>query len=231
MKISDLRFYGRPFSEAESSWPDDVRARMQKRSKAVVLRRLGWWRMPGFAFRFARAHRRTRQIDLTPFRERGLDDQRFIDTQLEYLAFFIALQEMVGTEEAIDISKDVMDAASHEPMLLCLPEPDNVRAIGDPFEVFAEYFRAMPQASREGGCHELELTEDTDDAVQFDVSWCVWLELARAADVPEACIPNCHADQLVFPDYFGDLGIEYKRTNTLACGGGCCDFRFERKSE
>ena len=98
MNVSDLRFYGRPFSEAESSWPEDVRDRMQKRSKAVVLWRLGWWRMPSFALRFARAHRRTRQIDLTLFRARGLNDQRFIDTQLEYLAFFIALQELVGTE-------------------------------------------------------------------------------------------------------------------------------------
>ena len=33
----------------------------------------------------------------------------------------------------------------------------------------------------------------------------------------------------VFRDYFKDLGIEYKRTQTLACGGTCCDFRFERE--
>jgi hypothetical protein len=94
----------------------------------------------------------------------------------------------------------------------------------------SEYMRAMPDASEAGGSHRMEIVEDSGDAFQFDVSWCVWLELARAAGVPEACIPNCHADQLVFPEYFDALGIRYERTQTLACGGTCCDFRFERKT-
>ena len=85
----------------------------------------------------------------------------------------------------------------------------------------------MPPACAAGGCHEMAVTEDNERAFQFDVSWCVWLELARAMGIPEACIPNCHADDLVFPDYFGALGIRYQRTQTLASGGSCCDFRFE----
>jgi len=230
MKVSDLRFYARPFSDAESSWPDDVRRRMKKRAQRAVMKRLGFWNMPRFAYHFARAHKQTQAMDLSEFRARGLTNQRFIDTQLEYLAFFMALKRLVGTERAIEIAKEVMDASSHEPMLLCLPEPDNVRAIGNPFEVMTKYMSAMPDASAEGGSHTMEITEDSEDAFQFDVSWCVWLELARAAEVPEACIPNCHADDLVFPEYFDALGIRYHSTQTLACGGTCCDFRFERQA-
>ncbi len=228
MDVKDLRFYARPFSEAESSWPRDVRARMKRRSMDVVRRRLGVLQLLKFGVAFARARSFTRTIDLTEFRARGLDDQTFIDTQLDYLAFFIALKHTVGLDAAVEISWEVMDAASLEPMLLCLPEPDNVRACGEPFEVMTEYMRALPEASEISGCHEMAITEDSDDALQFDVSWCVWLELARAAGVPEACIANCHADNIAFPDYFADLGMTYRRTQTLACGGTCCDFRFER---
>lgn len=229
MKVSDLRFYGEPFTDAEGSWPADVRKRMKRRSNAVVMRRLGLWRMPGFVWRFARAHKRMRALDLTELRERGLTNQRFIDTQLEYLAFFTALKELVGSEEAVAIAREVMEESAYEPMLLCLPEQDNVRSIGEPFEVMADYMRAMPGAGLKGGSHVMDVSEDSGTAFQFDVKWCVWLELARKAGVPEACIPNCHADDLVFPEYFDALGIEYRRTQTLACGGTCCDFRFEKK--
>lgn len=34
-----------------------------------------------------------------------------------------------------------------------------------------EYLRAMPEASAEGGSHEMEVVEDDDDAFQFNVSW------------------------------------------------------------
>jgi len=47
-------------------------------------------------------------------------------------------------------------------------------------------------------------------------------------DVPEACLANCYADDLVYPDYFKSLGIKYSREGTLAQGKKCCDIRFEK---
>lgn len=228
MKVEDLRFYGRPFSEAEGSWPADVRERMQKNAKRLVAKRLGFVDTIRFGMRFAAARRRARQIDLKPFRDRGLDNEQFIQTQLDYLAFFVALTEVTDNERAIELAKEVMDVTSREPLLLCLPEPEHVREVGQPFDVFREYFRAMPAAGCAGGCHQIDIAEDNEDAFQFDVTWCVWLELARAMGVPEACIPNCYSDDLVFPEYFAALGIRYRRTQTLAMGGCKCDFRFER---
>ena len=228
MDVSHLRFYAEPFTAAESSWPADVRRRMKQRSQQTVMKRLGWWRMPVFAWHFAKAHKFTKSLDLSELRARGLDNDTFIHTQLEYLAFFIAIKNIVGSERAVEIAREVMEASAYEPMLLCLPPADDVRATGQPFEVMTEYMRAMPAAGEQGGSHVMSVTEDSPNAFEFDVMWCVWLELAKLAGVPEACIPNCHADDLVFPDYFGDLDISYKRTKTLACGGDCCDFRFER---
>ena len=231
MNVKDLRFYARPFSEAESSWSADVRSRMKKRARKVVASHLGFLMGLRFIFAFFRARRRSQRIDLTRFRERGLDDERFIRTQLDYLALFVALTELKGTQRAVEICNEIMDEAAREALLLCLPEPDNVRRIGPPFEVLRDYLRAMPAAACAGGCHRMEISEDTPEAFQFDVTWCVWLELAREMGVPEACLPNCYSDDLVFPDYFDALGIRYRRTQTLAGGGRCCDFRFERYSQ
>ena len=160
-------------------------------------------------------------------RKRGLNNERFIKTQLNYLAFFVTLKEITNTERAIEIANDVMEKTEREPFPLCLPPQDDVRAAGAPFEAFLKYLRAVPAAACSGGYHKIKISEDTPDTFQFDVTWCVWLELARAMGVPEVCLPNC-SDDLVFPEYFGALGIKYKRTQTLAGGGRCCDFRFER---
>jgi hypothetical protein len=89
----------------------------------------------------------------------------------------------------------------------------------------------MARASVAGGCNQMAVEDDGNDAFQMNVTWCVWLELAERMGIPDGCKPNCYADDLVFPEYFGDLGIDYSRTQTLACGGDCCDFRFERDSD
>ena len=230
MDVQDLRFYGRPFSDAEGSWPKAVKRRMNRKAMRVVAGHLGSLQRLRFLWRFFLARRRARGIDLTGFRKRGLNNERFINTQLNYLALFVTLQDITNTERAIEIAKDVMEKTAREPLLLCLPPQEDVRATGAPFEVFRQYLRAMPAAACSGGCHEIRISEDTPETFQLDVTWCVWLELARAMRVPEACLPNCYSDDLVFPDYFGDLGIKYKRTQTLAGGGRCCDFRFERSS-
>lgn len=229
MQVSDLRFYGRPFSEAEASWPPDVRARMQRGAKRVIQEHLGFWGSLRFGWHFLRARGKAKRIDLSPFRERGLDNETFIKTQLDYLAFFTALTKVVGSERAVEVAKAVMDRTAREALLLCLPEQERVRECGEPFAVIKDYLRAMPDAACAGGCHRMEIAEDGDDAFQFNVTWCVWLELARAMDVPEACIPNCYSDDLVFPEYFDALGIHYHRTQTLAMGGSHCDFRFEKR--
>ena len=121
-----------------------------------------------------------------------------------------------------------MEVTAREALLLCLPEPKDMKAFDYPLQAWRAYAAPIPEASTKAGCQELRVFDDGPDAVQMDVHWCVWLELARALGVPEACIPNCYSDDLVFPEYFEALGLRYSRTQTLARGGTCCNFRFER---
>ena len=41
MKVDTLRFYGHPFSDAEGSWPKDVKRRMNKKVRKTVAAHLG----------------------------------------------------------------------------------------------------------------------------------------------------------------------------------------------
>ncbi|QDG53434.1 hypothetical protein FIV42_22615 [Persicimonas caeni] len=230
MEIEDLRNYGAAFSEAEGSWPDDVKARMQSDAKAVIMRHLSGWQKVRLMWHFIKARRQAAKLDLSDLRERGMTDEAFLDQQLEYLAMFSALAQLFDAERAVVIMKEVMDESAREPLLHCLPEPEHVRQVdAEPFDVFRDYNDAMAKSSVEAGCNMMAVEDDGDDAFQLNVTWCVWLELAERMGVPEACKPNCYADDLVFPEYFDALGIRYSRSQTLACGGTCCDFRFERK--
>jgi hypothetical protein len=228
MKVSELRNYGVPFSDAEASWPDDVKKRMKKVGMKVVMGKLGALEKLRFLFAFLAEKRRVERVDLSALRARGLTNERFLAQQLEYLAMFCALERVVGPARALEIGLALMDATAREPLLLTMPELDDVRRFDDPLQVFREYFRVGNAASAKNCCHDVTIAEDSADACQFDITWCAWLELARLVGAPQACIPNCYADDLAFPEYFAALGIRYTRTGTLAKGARCCDTRLER---
>ena len=233
MRIEELRNYGAAFSAAEAAWPREVKARMRKRSKEAILRNLRGLQKLRFLLAVLKWRRRAARLDLSDLRERGMNDEGFLTQQLEYLAVFAALVELFDAERAVAIMKEVMDAAAYEPMMMCLPDPERVRQLeGAPIAIFRDYIEAMARASVEAGCNEMRVL-DLDDgggAFELNVTWCVWLELARRLGIPEGCQPNCYADDLVFPEYFDALGIRYARTQTLACGGSCCDFRFSSQA-
>ncbi len=230
-KVADLRNYGVASSDAESRWPDSLMQQMRKAARGIVLGHLGFMQRFRFLIGFLAAKYRARKVDLSPIREKGMTNEKFLATQIEYISMFSALTQVLGVEQAEQIMKQVMDVTAREALLLCLPEASDVRSFPDTMAVFREYLCGSLKASRTAGCLETTIAEDRDNAFQFNVTWCVWLELARLLGAPEACRPNCYSDDLVFPDYFGSLGIDYRRTQTLACGGTCCDFRFEKRQD
>ena len=228
MNVASLRNYGVAFSDAESHWPKELKAHMARRARTVIFGQLRPVEIGRFLLAFLKAKWRARGVDLSLIRAKGMNNEAFLAQQIEYLTVFSALAEVLGTNRAVEVMKRVMDATAREALLLCMPDPAEVRGLGDPMEVFREYLRAGPEASCKAGCLDMRIGEDRAGVFQFEITWCVWLELARVLGVPEGCLPNCYADDLVFPDYFRSMGIRYHRSQTLACGGSMCDFRFEK---
>jgi hypothetical protein len=69
---------------------------------------------------------------------------------------------------------------------------------------------------------------ETGKAIGINVTYCAFCEIPRLCGIVEACEPGCYSDEVVFPGHLEPLGIRFLRTKTLARGGDCCDFRWER---
>lgn len=229
-RVSELRGYGVAVSDLEALWPPSLKKKMKRDGLAAVMARLGLIERLRFFWAFLAAKKRANKLDLSEIRSRGMSNESFLDQQREFLAMYAALVEVAGRERAMEINRALMDATAREPMLLVLPDPDEVRAAGDPFVVMRDYLRPMPEAGRKAGCQDITLREGEEE-FGFDVTRCVWLELARQMGVPEATLGACYSDEIAFPEYFRSLGMSYSRTGTLAGGAKCCDFRFKRATQ
>jgi hypothetical protein len=168
------------------------------------------------------------KLDLSDLKAKGMTNASFLKQQLEYISMFSALSKIVGKEKAIKVMCLVMEATAVEAFSKSCPEPEAIASFGDPFEFFRKYFSPLPEVCTKAGCLDMRLAEDNPDSYEYRIYWCAWLELARKMDVPEACIPNCYADDFAYPDYFKSYGIQYSQKGTLAKGAKCCDLRFER---
>jgi hypothetical protein len=134
-----------------------------------------------FGWAFLKARRRAAGLDLSAFRARGLKNEAFLAQQVEYLTVFAALAEVLGGEVAVATMKEVMDETAQEALLLCLPEVEEMKRFADPLAAWRDYARASPPAARAAGSQEMVVVEDSEHAFQFDVTWCIWLELAGGA--------------------------------------------------
>jgi hypothetical protein len=229
MQVKDLKNYGKSMTEMLRTVPPDLEKKLNRIGKRKVTKELGLLKSLRFVLLVRKERSRMAKQDLSAVREKGLTDEEFIHSQIEWAAMFSALSKLLGSERAVDLLNEVMEATAPPAFAEMLPTAADMQGIeGDPFTAFKEYQRAGPEAAKRAGCHEMEIVEDTDDALQLNITYCAWNEIAKQLGVQQACRPSCYSDDVILPGYLEPLGIVFKRTNTLARGGTHCDFRFER---
>jgi hypothetical protein len=81
-----------------------------------------------------------------------------------------------------------------------------------------------------GGGIELQMIEQTDERLAFNVTRCRYAEMYKGWGLAElGSLLQCSRD---FPMLEGfDDGIELRRTQTIMQGAACCDFRYRRKGD
>lgn len=228
MEIEKVKGYGLAMSDLEGAWDPAFKAKLKKTSQKIILKQLSLYQKLKLFYWFGKEKRKAMGLKLSDIYAKGMRNKSFINQQLEYLAMFSALVKTLDKERALNIICSVMDATATEALLQSTPDAEVVRSFGDPMTFCSKYFEVLPEVSRKAGCHDMSISENSSDCFQFEVHWCVWYELAKKMGIPEACIPNCYADDVAYPEYFEKFGIRYSRQQTLARGGRCCDFRFER---
>lgn len=227
MEIEKTRGYGIAASDIEGSWDPALKAKIKKAAFKTIMKQISFLQKVKLFILFNKEKKKASEIDLSDIRAKGMKNETFIKQQLEYISLFSALVKLFDRQKALKIMYNVMDVTA-EALLTSLPKTDDVKKYGDSFEFFRKYFAAGSKAAKEAGCHEIIKVEETAKSLQFNINYCVWFELAKKMNVPEACLPNCYADDLVYPGYFTSVGIKYSRNGTLANGQKYCCIRFEK---
>ncbi len=229
MDVKNLKNYGVDIATTMASLPPAVRKRMEAVSRRVTLKRLGLFkvlRLPGL---IREDEAKMRAVDLSPLRGRGLDKEELRAAALSQFAAFAAVARLAGTEKATEIFEEIVREVGRDVWEAQAPTAEAFDSCGgDGFAAFRAYFDAMMEANRRAGVLEYDVAEDSDDAVQYDVNSCAFLELAALLGYPEATRHLCLADDVYFPDECRKIGARFIRAGTLARGDRRCDFRFER---
>ncbi len=227
MNLEKVNGYGVAGSDIEGGWDPKFKKELKRISMKTIMNQISFMEKIKLMFAFKAEQKKAAKVDLKEIRAKGMTNEAFINQQLQVLSLYAALKQMFGAERALKMMFSIMDATV-EALRRSMPTPEDVKEYGDAFEFFREYISAMPEPARKAGCHHITIPENTDKAIEFDVTYCVWYELAKKMNVTEACAANCYSDEMLYPDYFKSFGITYKRSATLAQGAPQCDFRFEK---
>ena len=81
---------------------------------------------------------------------------------------------------------------------------------------------------KKGEALELDVIEQSDDKLYFNVTRCRYAEMYRALGIPElGAILSCNRDSSLIEGFNPE--IKLTRTQTIMQGATCCDFRYEKK--
>jgi hypothetical protein len=229
MRVQDLKNYGKGLMD---SVPDAEAAAQMARTKDVVEneleRELGPAGAAELKSRVGAAVESLRDHDWSVVWEHGLTNRRFFDGVVQRIAVVKALSDMVGMKRAAGIQCRLLDMTVFELMSPMWPSVEDYKACGDFFEAFKEYGKESMAANVRAGLHEIEIVEDSPTALAFNVTYCVWHEVAKAFGDAYLCYPStCYGDEVTIPRVLGRVGYRFKRNGTMAQGAPVCDFRYD----
>jgi hypothetical protein len=227
MKVEGLKNYGKGTVDFMSD-PELVK-RMSKMMMRELRRELGLIGLLKMGWRMRKEAKRMKNHDWSRLRERGFTDQGLLDQFIESTAVTKALTDMLGMERASEVYRRIWDRIAYDYVTAVFPSVEDLKACGDTFKSFKEYFKAVSAVDERAGLHEDETIEDTDDAFVYNCKYCVFREVAKEFGDPYLCYPaSCYSDEIWMSTFASECGWEFKRTGTLATGAPVCDFRFER---
>lgn len=83
--------------------------------------------------------------------------------------------------------------------------------------------------TRDGALH-LEIREQSDERLAFDVTRCRYAEMYHALGIPElGAVLSCNRDAALIEGF--NPSVTLARTQTIMQGAACCDFRYGRRDQ
>jgi hypothetical protein len=129
-----------------------------------------------------------------------------------------ALGQRFGREEVVAIVRDVIVTLARE----------QGRAIADArADTSLTGFAETLEPWTRDGALELEIREQTNERLSFDVTRCRYAEMYRALGIPElGAVLSCNRDASLIEGFNPE--VRFVRTQTIMQGAPCCDFRYTK---
>jgi uncharacterized protein YciU (UPF0263 family) len=139
------------------------------------------------------------------------------ETEARVLAPVIdALGEAFGREAVIEIVRNVIIGLAHESGAAMAAE------YGDTAEAFMETLQFWTK----GEALEIDVLEQTDTRLDYNVTRCKYAEMYRALGIPElGAVLSCNRDFAMVEGF--NPAAKLTREQTILGGGDCCTFRYE----
>jgi uncharacterized protein YciU (UPF0263 family) len=139
------------------------------------------------------------------------------ETEARVLAPVIdALATAFGREAVIKIVRDVIIGLAHE------SGADLASEYGDTAEAFMETLQFWTK----GDALEIEVLEQTETRLDYNVTRCKYAEMYRALGIPELGeVLSCNRDFAMVEGFNPEAKLT--REQTILGGGDCCTFRYE----
>jgi len=127
-----------------------------------------------------------------------------------------ALGERFGRDEVVAIVRDVIVALARE----------QGRAMAETRQdASLTTFASTLEPWTRDDALRLEVREQSDDRLSFDVTRCRYAEMYRALGIPElGAVLSCNRDAALIEGF--NPGVTLVRTQTIMQGAPCCDFRY-----
>jgi hypothetical protein len=128
------------------------------------------------------------------------------------------LGRRVGRDEVIAIVRDVVVGIAHE-QGRAMAEARGDRSL-------TSFAGALEPWARDGAL-EMQVGEQSDERLSFDVTRCRYAEMYRALGIPEpGAVLSCNRDAALIEGF--NPAVTLTRTETIMQGGACGDFRYRR---
>jgi hypothetical protein len=232
MEIKELKNYGVEmnlmFQKIPVNHPEEVKE-AKGTATAIVRKRIGIPKMLAMLVILRKENKRISSISFPVKGQMSKETAEMLEKSFSgKAAMFCALAKVTDNRKAMEIMKEVTDATAYPSAMTELPQPKDFAACGDEFTAFKEYILEMFRVSKKAGIHDYVTHENTEDCLEFDITYCAIYEYMRKIAPKEACMANCYGDDILFPKLCPQIGTCFQREGNMAEGYSCCNTRYER---
>ena len=158
-----------------------------------------------------------RQLPTDTLNEIGVITRREIEARI-LLPVIEALAREFGRDRVVPLVKDVIvNVARQQGQELAARRGDSSLTA----------FAAALEDWKKGDAYQMDVLEQSDERLAFNVTRCRYAEMYRALGIPElGALLSCNRDFALIEGFNPDVRLT--RTQTIMEGASHCDFRFVR---